>query len=228
MTEVWLPVPELECSYEVSDFGRVRSLDRLIRRGDGHFFKKGRTLKPQTAGKGYLSVEVGGTRWYVHRLVLNSFVGPCPPGMEVCHNNGCRTDNRLENLRYDSPTNNNRDKSVHGTDHNAKKTHCPQGHEYTDENTRHQTTGGRQCRTCVNERRRQDMRERLATPEGRASHAANMREWRRRTGRVDGLGNQWARRTHCTNGHEFTPENTYTRTDGGRRCRVCMTAKRTP
>lgn len=28
-------------------------------------------------------------------------------------------------------------------------------------------------------------------------------------------------KTHCKNGHEFTPENTYTRPEGGRLCRAC-------
>ena len=35
----------------------------------------------------------------VHRLVLEAFVGPNPPGLECCHNNGDPSDNRVENLR---------------------------------------------------------------------------------------------------------------------------------
>jgi hypothetical protein len=51
----------------------------------------------------------------VHRLVLEAFVGPCPAGMEACHNNGVRTDNRLENLRWDTRSANCRDRIRHGT-----------------------------------------------------------------------------------------------------------------
>lgn len=51
----------------------------------------------------------------VHRLVLETFVGPCPKGMQACHNNGVRTDNRLENLRWDTCKNNHEDKKRHGT-----------------------------------------------------------------------------------------------------------------
>lgn len=51
----------------------------------------------------------------VHRLVLEAFVGPCPAGMEGCHNNGCPSDNRLQNLRWDTRLANNADKIRHGT-----------------------------------------------------------------------------------------------------------------
>jgi hypothetical protein len=39
----------------------------------------------------------------VHRLVLEAFVGPCPPGYQCCHWNGEAGDNRLENLRWGTP-----------------------------------------------------------------------------------------------------------------------------
>jgi len=51
----------------------------------------------------------------VHRLVLEAFVGPCPKGMECCHENGNRGDNRLSNLRWDTPKNNCADRIKHGT-----------------------------------------------------------------------------------------------------------------
>lgn len=47
---------------------------------------------------------------YVHRLVLEVFVGPCPPGMECCHDPDSNpTNNRLDNLRWDTRGANNRD-----------------------------------------------------------------------------------------------------------------------
>jgi hypothetical protein len=51
----------------------------------------------------------------VHALVLETFVGPRPPGFHACHTNGVRHDNRLENLRWDSPTANLADRVAHGT-----------------------------------------------------------------------------------------------------------------
>lgn len=50
----------------------------------------------------------------VHRLVLETFVRPCPEGMECCHNNGVKADNRLENLRWDTKKNNCKDAIKHG------------------------------------------------------------------------------------------------------------------
>jgi hypothetical protein len=55
--------------------------------------------------------------------------------MEVCHNNGQSHDNRLANLRYDTPRANARDTVEHGANFWAKRTHCQAGHEYTPENT---------------------------------------------------------------------------------------------
>jgi hypothetical protein len=51
----------------------------------------------------------------VHQLMLMAFVGPRPDGMEGCHNNGVRNDNRLSNLRWDTHVNNESDKEQHGT-----------------------------------------------------------------------------------------------------------------
>lgn len=51
----------------------------------------------------------------IHRLVLETFIGPCPDGMECCHNNGDPVDNRLGNLRWDTHFNNVQDSIKHGT-----------------------------------------------------------------------------------------------------------------
>lgn len=54
-------------------------------------------------------------RWQVHILVLNAFVGPCPPGMEACHNDGNPKNNNASNLRWDTHKNNLKDRIKHGT-----------------------------------------------------------------------------------------------------------------
>lgn len=116
MTERWLPVAGYEGFYEVSDFGRVRSITRLTTRGA----MKGRVLKPIPIGDGYLSVQLSRlgiiSRCYLHRLVLETFVGPCPKGMEGCHDpDPTRTNCRLNNLRWDTRKNNHDDKRSHGS-----------------------------------------------------------------------------------------------------------------
>ena len=94
-------------------------------------------LKPSLDGYGYLQVKLckDGKMYNrkVHRLVLETFVGSCPGGMQTCHNNGIRTDNRLENLRWDTRSNNAYDAVKHGTCNllgnkikraNGEKQHC--------------------------------------------------------------------------------------------------------
>lgn len=49
------------------------------------------------------------------RLMLETFIGPCPEGKEACHNNGDRTDNRLSNVRWGTPESNYEDRDRHGT-----------------------------------------------------------------------------------------------------------------
>lgn len=122
----------------------------------------GITGKPLTTRdhNGYRSVNLckkyKGRQAFVHRLVLEAFVGPCPAGMEVLHINGVRDDNRLENLRYGTRSENMRDALRHGTHPVASRTKCKNGHEFTPENTRipparPKRAPHRICRTCRRE-----------------------------------------------------------------------------
>ena len=124
--EIWKPVVGHEGSYEVSNMGRVRSLDRIetyVRRDQysGRDLtitrrKKGRILRPGPNASGHLSVSLGretGSR-LVHALVMEAFGPPRPPGTEVCHNNGTPSDNRASNLRWGTRAENIRDAFNHG------------------------------------------------------------------------------------------------------------------
>ncbi len=100
MTERWLPVAGHEGRYEVSDLGRVRSF--VNSRGNLKSVPTYLSLRPRKAGNtghGYVIVFLGqDDRRYVHELVLTTFVGPRPPGMESCHGDDVRHNNRLGNL----------------------------------------------------------------------------------------------------------------------------------
>lgn len=61
-----------------------------------------------------LRVEGRQKKFRVHRLIAAAFFGPCPGGMECCHNNGDSLDNRVRNLRWDSRQSNNQDVMKHG------------------------------------------------------------------------------------------------------------------
>lgn len=151
--EKWLPVVGWEGIYEVSDYGRVRSLDRTVETGNGRRALRGRILRPGINRHGYLGVVLRrpGVKKSerVHRLVLTAHVGAPREGDEACHGNGNRQDNRLVNLRWDSRSANIRDNVRHGTHLNARKVECPSGHPYSAENTRHYTyPSGRSSRFC--------------------------------------------------------------------------------
>jgi hypothetical protein len=76
-------------------------------------------------------------------------VGPRPEGLEGCHWNDDPTDNRVDNLRWGTRSANVLDSVRNGTHHMARRTHCPQGHAYTPENTYlYPPDGRRACREC--------------------------------------------------------------------------------
>jgi NUMOD4 motif/HNH endonuclease len=119
----WKPIPGWDELYEVSDDGRVRSLDRTIIVPNPHGVLapreyKGRDLQLFATGKGYPSVKLSrpGQRpvtVYVHEAVMTAFVGPRPADFETCHGNGIPSDNRLCNLRYDTRKANAQDRVRH-------------------------------------------------------------------------------------------------------------------
>lgn len=117
-TEIWKPIPGFH-GYEASSLGQVRSLDQVsIGRSKSQRPIKGRTLKPQMV-RGYLYVTFSYNRRPkripISHCVLLAFIGPRKAGTQACHNNGIRTDNRPENLRWDTAKNNTADKLLHGT-----------------------------------------------------------------------------------------------------------------
>ena len=121
MQEVWQPVQGYEGLYEVSNQGRVRSLDRVQRSKRGALQRfKGRTLKPSLV-EGYEQVALcrnGKAKLRkIHQLVLEAFVGPRPsPQWDACHCDGSRRNNFLANLRWDTKKANQADRLIHGTD----------------------------------------------------------------------------------------------------------------
>jgi hypothetical protein len=146
MQETWLPIAGHD-GYEVSDLGRVRSVDRTIlrkRRGGPMPARyKGRILVASPSS-GYPAVMLSGSkprRAYVHHLVLEAFVGPRPAGHEAAHADGDKLNSTLANLRWATPKENNADKVRHGTvmlgarNPMGRKTHCKRGHSFDESNT---------------------------------------------------------------------------------------------
>lgn len=118
--EIWKDIPNFP-GYQVSDQGRVRSYWRF--KGQKLGFRvedtPQRVLRSHWNGpKTSLSVSLsGGERrvFAVCRLVLAAFVGPCPDGMESCHDDGNAANCSLTNLRWDTRKANMQDSVRHGT-----------------------------------------------------------------------------------------------------------------
>jgi hypothetical protein len=152
--EEWRAIPGYEGLYEVSDQGRVRSLDRdwgPDSRGRRRP-RRGKMLRPSTASGYPVVVLAGRSTRSVHSLVAEAFLGPRPSGLVVRHLNGDYLDPRAENLAYSTRKENAADMYLHGTSL-AFRTRCrKRGHEFTPENTVYLTsTDGqtqRLCRAC--------------------------------------------------------------------------------
>lgn len=153
--ERWAKISGYKDSYEISDEGNIRSLDRYVDCHGQRNFVRGRILTKALNHKGYqvVSLSKAGKKktWRVHVLVLESFTEKRPEGMLGCHNDGDKTNNSLGNLRWDNQANNVLDSVLHGTHNEARKTHCAQGHEFTCENTWYQSgaPNKRKCRECL-------------------------------------------------------------------------------
>lgn len=147
----WKPIPRYEGYYEASDAGEIR-------RSDGYIVKARTQAPGKTNTGGYLIVDLtkDGNRKTrkVHQLVATAFLGPIPPGKEVCHNNGRKTDNYPDNLRYDTRSQNILDQVEHGTHNEASRTHCHNGHPLEGENLSVNKRGIRTCVTCRRDYRR--------------------------------------------------------------------------
>jgi hypothetical protein len=118
-------------------------------------------LKIQVNKSIYPHVMIGGKMYKIHALVAAAFIGPRPPGLEVMHANDIPTDNRVENLSYGSRAENIATMT-------ARRTHCPQGHEYSPENTK-VYRNSRFCRTCARKYQRDLRQRRKQELEGRVA-----------------------------------------------------------
>ena len=112
------------------------------------------TKKPQLKNSGYLYVLFGRDMHYVAHLVLTAFVGPRPPGKECCHNDGNKLNNAVENLRWDTRSENVRDIVRHGNHPQAEKEACSSGHPFDADNTYNRPNGARDCKECTRARGR--------------------------------------------------------------------------
>lgn len=120
--ETWRKLPILGGHYEVSTHGRVRACERIVYKANQHGGISKQVYKQRllngTLRKGYRCHHLGYKHkkynYPCHYLVLLTFVGDRPEGMECCHNDGDSLNNKLSNLRWDTHHQNNQDRKKHG------------------------------------------------------------------------------------------------------------------
>ena len=109
--EVWKDIIGYKGLYVVSNCGQVKSF---------HIYKgtNERILSPNKMKCGHFQVNLCKNKMkknhLIHRLVMRAFVGPCPNGLECCHNDGDPSNNHIANLRYDTRQSNRNDMKMHG------------------------------------------------------------------------------------------------------------------
>lgn len=133
MSEVWKDIPGYEGFYQMSDLGNIRSLDRLVSGKNGTARKlKGHIMRPSKAVKGlYSRIQLRKNnkvkQMLVHRLVMLTFVGPCPIGEEVLHGPAGISVNSLQNLKYGTHSKNTMDRYRDETVPNVRKVRRSEG-----------------------------------------------------------------------------------------------------
>lgn len=157
--------------------------------------------------KGYGRFQLGTTdARMAHQVSYGLFVGHMEDGLELdhlCRNTSCVNPEHLEPVTQEV----NNERRI-GWRRGAPLTHCPQGHEYTPENSYYDPKGTRFCRTCKAASRRAHKEKQKAE---RAARGHKKR------------GKPLA--THCQNGHPLDEVNLYVSPGGIRACKTCKAAR---
>ena len=123
--EEWKTIPDFTGFYEASSHGRIRSVHRITNNHGKAYTVRQRILRPSTGGGGHKRVILRRDGYEftrnVHRLVLEAFVGPCPAGLECCHDDDDPAKNNPENLRWDTRTSNLADRTKNGKSNRGER-----------------------------------------------------------------------------------------------------------
>jgi len=115
----WVDIPGWELRYQICEDGGIRSKDMVVNaKGGKTAVRRGRYLNWIQKSNGYYYVTltngIDRPQIAIHRLVARAFIGECPIGLHVLHNDGDKFNNHYTNLRYGTPAENHRDTLSHG------------------------------------------------------------------------------------------------------------------
>lgn len=120
MNKVWKEIKGYEGLYEISNLGRVKSLERYKKaKGEGKTLLPEKIMKVQVARNGYKTLPLCKNCIYkyhtVHRIVALSFLPNLQNKRCVCHKDGNKLNNNVNNLYWGSYKENLEDQKKHGT-----------------------------------------------------------------------------------------------------------------
>lgn len=122
MKEIWKDIKGYEGFYRVSNFGRIKSVKRLIKRSDGTTQKvREHILRSNQSGAGYYQVVLSKNNQskypLVHRLVAEAFLNNPENKTQVNHKDGNKSNNNADNLEWVSCSEN----AIHAFSHNLRR-----------------------------------------------------------------------------------------------------------
>ena len=97
MEEIWKPIKNYENEYQVSNLGRIKSLERYDK-FNRHIIEK--ILIPRIHTGGYLRVGLNKKDFYIHRLVAEAFIPNPNDYPQVNHKDENSTNNNVSNLEW--------------------------------------------------------------------------------------------------------------------------------
>ena len=119
MKEVWKDIKGWEGRYQVSNLGRVRSLDYTYKQSHGYRTREGMILKSSLKENGYARVSLGrNNQKLIHRLVAETFIPNPENKRTVNHKDGNKQNNCVDNLEWATHQENN----IHALDNELIKT----------------------------------------------------------------------------------------------------------
>lgn len=230
--ERWRSTVGFEGHYEVSDHGRVQSVERQVRWGATGTKRLPSAILQPYSGSGCqrISLRRDGRNYMrsVHVLVAEAFIGPRPtPLHDCCHDDGNPCNNRLDNVRWDTKSANKQDQIRHGRLPQLNKSECSLGHAYAGPNL-YLYRGARNCLACrhaYNERQEYRSGFDFKVFADQRYDEILSGEWpRSRKPRPRRPSAQRPCRSACPQGHAYQGANIYT-WNGVISCRACRRAR---